>query len=244
MLRRMTNSQNGYKAFDSTLIAKFAIVRDVKINIRKGDVSVVLLHFARWYDKNIEPLVASDTGGYNPRFIEGTTTVSNHASGTAIDLRWNKHPRGKTDSFTRSQKDKIHAQLKIYEGVIRWGEDYSGTIDGMHYEINKPPADVARIAKKIAIPSVPQPPAPVEHVVKFGSTGQEVVHIQDFLRRNFPAYRNEVSVKHGRVITVDGSFREQTKAWVKEFQSRTDLKVNGEVDSLTRFEMRKYGYQF
>jgi peptidoglycan hydrolase-like protein with peptidoglycan-binding domain len=236
----MSNSQNGYKV-DASLIVSHTVVPGVKISLRKGDVSVVLLHFARWYDKNIEPLTAQDTGGYNPKMIEGTNVYSNHASGTAMDLRWNKHPMGQHGTFTPVQTAKIHTQLRFYEGVIRWGGDYTGRIDEMHYEINKPPSDVARIVKKIL---APKPIAPSVHVVKKGDKGQEVVHIQDFFRRVFPAYRLTVSVKRGEVIKVDGDFGDQTEAWVKEFQGRTALKVDGEVGPRTLAKMRQYGYQF
>lgn len=246
----MSTSQNGYKANDPSLIASYTITRDVKINLRKGDVSVVLLHFARWYDKTIEPLTKSDAGGYNPRTIEGSTTLSNHASGTAEDLRWNKHPRGKKNTFTADQKTKIHNQLKFYEGVIRWGEDYKNPpVDGMHFEINAGPAEVARIAKKCKASDAPKPPPPPlakpdTHVSEEGDTGQEVVHIQDFFKRIFPSYRLSVSVKPGQIIKVDGDFGKQTTVWVKEFQRRNGLKQDGEVGPLTRAKMRSYGYRF
>lgn len=184
----MSTSQNGYKSRDSSLIASYTVVRDVKLSLRKGDVSVVLLHFARWYDKNIEPLTKEDTGGYNPRHIEGSNVDSNHASGTAEDLRWQKHVRGKKNTFTATQKKKIHEQLKFYEGVIRWGEDYvSAPTDGMHYEINKPPSDVARVAKKCKAqttpPAKPSAPAKPEALKVDGSLGpvtikrwQQIMH--------------------------------------------------------------------
>lgn len=162
----MATSQNGYKAGDSSLIAAFTVARDVKINLRKGDVSVVLLHFARWYDQHVEPLTAKDTGGYNNRLIEGSTQISNHASGTAEDLRWNKHPLGKVGTFTAGQAAKIREQLKFYDGVIRWGGDYTGRKDEMHYEINKAPAAVTAVANKIraesgtVTPPAPKPPVP------------------------------------------------------------------------------------
>ena len=159
----MPTSQNGYKANDSSLIASYTIARDVKINLRKGDASVVLLHFAKWFDENIEKLTKEDTGGYNPRKIEGSDTWSNHASGTAEDLRWNRHPMGKKGTFTAQQSAKIRAQLKFYEGVIRWGGDYKSRVDEMHFEINKGPTDLARIAKKckgVGTPPKPKPPKP------------------------------------------------------------------------------------
>jgi hypothetical protein len=174
----MANSQNGYKANDSSLIASYTIARDVKVNVRKGDVSAVLLHFAKWYDQKIEPLTKSDTGGYNPRNIAGSTTLSNHASGTAVDLRWNKHPLGKSGTFTSSQASKIRTQLKYYEGVIRWGGDYTGRKDEMHFEINRAIGEVGRIARKIR-QSRPQPKPPTNppstHLVVDGELGPKTV---------------------------------------------------------------------
>ncbi|AGL19489.1 M15 family metallopeptidase [Actinoplanes sp. N902-109] len=147
----MPTSQNGYRANDPSLIASYTIPgTSVKIALRKGDVSVVLLHFAAWFNKNIEPLRQSDTGGYVERTIRGSsTTLSNHASGTAEDLRWNDHPLGAVGTFTAAEKAKINAQLGYYEGVIRWGANYSGRKDEMHFEINKGTADVKRVADKI-----------------------------------------------------------------------------------------------
>lgn len=177
----MSTSQNGYKANDYSLIAAYTVARDVKLALRKGDVSVVLLHFARWFDQNIEPLTKKDTGGYNPRFIEGSKTLSNHASGTAEDLRWNKHPRGKKNTFTAGQQDKIRKQLKFYEGVIRWGGDYKSIVDDMHFEINKGLKEVARIAKKCKDESAPKPPKPAPkppsrpHVTVDGKLGPATI---------------------------------------------------------------------
>jgi hypothetical protein len=173
-------SQNGYKANDSTIIASYTVARDVKIALRKGDASVVLLHFARWYDQHIEPLTKADTGGYNPRVIEGSTQLSNHASGTAEDLRWNKHPLGKVGTFTAGQAAKIRAQLKFYEGVIRWGGDYTGRKDEMHYEINKGLTDLARVAQKcrnndaVGGKTAPVPPKPAQLVVD-GQLGPKTI---------------------------------------------------------------------
>jgi hypothetical protein len=159
----MARSQNGYTSRDSSLMATYTIVPGVKITLRKGDVSVVLLHFARWFHNNIEKLRQKDTGGYNPRHIEGSSVDSNHASGTAEDLNWQLHPRGKKNTFTAAEQKKIRAQLKFYNGVIRWGADYkTATVDDMHFEINKGSADVAKAAKKCkqeSAPAKPKPPA-------------------------------------------------------------------------------------
>jgi hypothetical protein len=42
-----------------------------------------------WWDANVEPV--TQYGSYNYRPIRGsTTTLSNHSSGTAIDINWDK----------------------------------------------------------------------------------------------------------------------------------------------------------
>lgn len=156
----MATSQNGYKSGDFSLIASYTVVDDVKLSLRKGAVSVVLLHFARWFHNNIEALKKKECGGYNDRTIEGSKVISNHASGTAEDLNWNSHARGKANTFTAAEQKKIRTQLKYYEGVIRWGGDYKGTVDDMHFEINKPLSDVERVAAKIKKDSEPKPPTP------------------------------------------------------------------------------------
>jgi D-alanyl-D-alanine carboxypeptidase len=175
----MATSQNGYKSRDYSLIATYTVVRDVKLSLRKGDASVVLLHWARWFDKHIEPLTKVDCGGYNPRTIEGSKTDSNHASGTAEDLNWRKHVRGKKNTFTAAQQKKIRAQLKFYEGVIRWGGDYKvGTVDDMHFEINKGKTELARIARKCKEsdkPAQPKPPADPTDVKVDGVLGPKTI---------------------------------------------------------------------
>jgi len=143
-------SQNGYSV-DPKLISKFTVPgSSVTLNLRKGSTSVVLLDFAAWFNRTIEPLKQAQCGGYNYRPIAGSKTLSNHASGTAEDLNWQEHPRGNRDTFTPAEQAKIHDRLKYYEGVLRWGGDYASTTDDdMHFEINKGIAEVTRIAAKI-----------------------------------------------------------------------------------------------
>lgn len=143
-------SQNGY-SIDPTLISKFTVPgSSVTLNLRKGATSVVLLDFASWFNREIEPLKQAECGGYNNRPIAGSKTKSNHASGTAEDLNWNEHPRGNRDTFTPAEQAKIRERLKYYEGVLRWGGDYvSATDDDMHFEINEGIAEATRIAQKI-----------------------------------------------------------------------------------------------
>jgi hypothetical protein len=147
----MLYSQNGYSANNSSLMASYTVpTTKVRVTLRKGDVSVILLYLLEQYDNTVEPLTQADTGGYNPRSIIGARTISNHGSGTAVDTRWKKHPRGKRNTFTAKQKTAVRKILGFLEGVVRWGEDYkSAPVDGMHFEVIGQPAAVARMADKI-----------------------------------------------------------------------------------------------
>lgn len=149
-------SQNGYSV-NPGLIAKFTVQGTaVKLNLRKGDCSVLLLHFAAWWHKNISPLKQAQCGGYNNRVIAGSKRKSNHASGTAEDLNWQEFPQGPRRT-TAAQRDKIHKQLAYYEGALRWGGDYSaGNLDEMHVEINAGSAKVTAVADKIRKDAMPK----------------------------------------------------------------------------------------
>lgn len=138
----MTDSQNGYTANIESLIKSFHIPHcNRTIRLRQGPPGLMLVHFATWYDREVEPLDQGvwDEWGYAERDIRGSTEVSNHASGTAMDLNATKHGLGTEAraSLSAHQIEKIHKRLKLYNGCIRWGGDYSGRTDPMHYEINK-----------------------------------------------------------------------------------------------------------
>jgi hypothetical protein len=133
----------------------------------------VLLDFAAWFHKTIHHI---DTGqlddwGYAERDIigMGSTDISNHASGTAMDLDATAHPLGKYNTFNSLQISLIERKLKEYGGVIRWGHDYSGRKDEMHFEINKGYAAVKaqadRIRAKNGHPAPTATPAPSKSIV-------------------------------------------------------------------------------
>lgn len=105
--------------------------------------SRVLLYVAAQFDERVERLKPGTTGGYNYRTIAGSDTISNHGSGTAIDLNWSDHPHGRTGTFSRAQVAEIRRILAECQGVIRWGGDWSGSaVDEMHFEIAGDPSVV------------------------------------------------------------------------------------------------------
>lgn len=73
------------------------------------------------------------SGGYNRRYIAGTTTPSEHAFGRAIDVNWNANPRGGTNF--NIPPEVAHELAKKYN--MTWGGDWSGgTRDPMHFQVN------------------------------------------------------------------------------------------------------------
>jgi hypothetical protein len=139
-------SQNGWPAnSDPSVIDvhSFLVPGTARhLTIRGGDVAAILLGVASRFNSRVETLGAS-IGGYNYRVIAGSSVLSNHASGTAIDLNYDKHPQGVHGTFTAAQVSAIRGILAICGSVVRWGGDYTTTVDEMHFEINVPPGSAS-----------------------------------------------------------------------------------------------------
>lgn len=146
----MVLSQNGWPA--SPNYADFVDLRWVTGRCAPGDVHTVLDHLCVRFHAEVEPIDVASSWGYAYRDIRGSETVSNHASGTAIDLNAPRHPLGAAGTFTTAQAKTIHKILDDLDGVIRWGGDYSGRKDEMHFEINADAAAVAAVAARITTP--------------------------------------------------------------------------------------------
>ena len=114
----------------------------VVLPIRSGDVATVLLYVAQRFNTEVETLEAWQCWGYDYRpNVNNPSVWSNHASGTAIDLNAVKHPNGATGTYTAGQTAAVRRILAACGRVVYWGQDYSGVVDGMHFEINVPPGD-------------------------------------------------------------------------------------------------------
>lgn len=135
------------------MIAQYTVPgTNLKIALRKGDASVILLEYLRRYNLEVEPLSHNpqDLWGYAERTIRGSATVlSNHASGTAVDHRAVAHPLGVKNTFTPEKKSALLRLLGWFEGALRWGGSYSGRVDEMHTELDGSPSLIARIANKV-----------------------------------------------------------------------------------------------
>lgn len=142
----MPLSQNGYSANKPELMHSVKIPSSqVSLRVRQGPTGDLLILVAELFDKYVQDIdtavghMVPDDWGYAERPIRGsTTTLSNHSSGTAIDLNATRWSLGSNPSvnLNKTQIDKIHEILLTCDGVVRWGGDYTGRKDPMHFEIN------------------------------------------------------------------------------------------------------------
>src|SRR5690625_2337693 len=117
--------------------------------VRKGDAYTVLNELCRRFNNEVEKINPAHSWGWAYRPVRGATVVSEHGAGTAIDLNAPKHPLGRQGTFTRSQVNKINQILRDLDGAVRWGGNYAGRKDEMHFELQGGVKKLAAVAKKI-----------------------------------------------------------------------------------------------
>lgn len=154
MAANLPKSQNGWPASPNG--ADIGIVT-VKVPVKQGTASVqvsskvahIFEHLIKWFDENIEPVKPGETGGYNYRPIRGYEDqgiLSNHASGTAIDINSVAHYLGKENTFPPEQMKMLSEKAKALG--LRWGGDYRGRKDEMHFEVDFAPTDTTAISSR------------------------------------------------------------------------------------------------
>lgn len=218
-----------------------------------GDCWTVMDWLCRRFNADVEPIKRSDSWGYEPRTIVGSTLTSNHASGTAIDLNAGAHPLSAVGTFTAAQVDAIHRILAeaTVDGVrvVRWGGDYSGRVDEMHFELNlqsagNSPALLVKLAARVsgqgpvAVPLTTVVATPVltgtSTTIRLGAIGAPVLAWTTWLHAMF-SYASRVTP--GRYFGAD------TDAATREFQWRVGLTPDGIVGPKTYTVARSLGFK-
>jgi len=113
-------------------------------------VAPLLIGFAEEFHELIEPIDEGglDDWGYCFRMIRGNpTNLSNHSSGTAIDLNATKHTLGRVGTFPAEKVPMIRALAKKYS--LKWGGDYQNRKDEMHFEVAILPSKVEAAISKL-----------------------------------------------------------------------------------------------
>jgi hypothetical protein len=152
----MATSQNGWAARKDLKTRVITPVRGVSLRIvDNDDVAEVFTYLVKNFHKRVDRVDAphdqDDWGFYFRPNVNNPNELSNHASGTAIDLDATEHPNGVPTgrTFTVEQISEVHQILRELDGVVRWGGDYNHTVDAMHFEINGTPTQVRKVADKL-----------------------------------------------------------------------------------------------
>ena len=172
----MPSSYNGWPASRSASLiginTNWSPLPGVKFpgGIKSGDVETIFTYLVQQLDKRVEKAAeyrpGDDWGWAYRANVNNPSTLSCHASGTAIDYNATQHPNRVANTWTREQAREIRQIVDVeLAGVIKWLEGW----DEMHFEIRGDRIAVAKVAKKIRDgggvtpgpePTPPEPPEP------------------------------------------------------------------------------------
>jgi hypothetical protein len=153
-IRELT-SPNGWPASEDRQaigIQSFAIPgTNLKIACAKA-VAPIFVAFCKEFHELVEPIDQGqlDDWGYAFRMTRGSDKVlSNHSSGTAVDLNALKHSLGKSNTFNKEQCNII--TLLITKYGLAWGGHYKKRKDEMHFEISMNKEQVKQKIKQLGL---------------------------------------------------------------------------------------------
>jgi hypothetical protein len=186
--------------------------------ILHGPVAAIAVWQMRRYAATVEPIKTPGCWGWYVKKIEGSHEYSNHSSATAWDINAPAHPMGTAaaHSFSSSQIANCRAIVDASSEVLRWGGDYKGRPDPMHWEIDKTPGAAAALAAKIAGRLAD---------LAIGDVGENVAIMQTAC--------NKVP-STGPAIAHDGVFGHATEAKLLHVQSHFGITADGVCGPVTR----------
>jgi hypothetical protein len=126
-----------------------------------GSISilVVMSHVVRRFHYEVETVESGDLAGYIEPRDQMLGFESNHASGTAVDIKPASFPTGARNGFYKHQKAAILDIVRECGGVVAWGGQMSPVCES-HFQIDVGPNDVrlsalvARLLRREETPSV------------------------------------------------------------------------------------------
>jgi hypothetical protein len=124
-------------------------IRPVRVRCAAKAAPLLVGALKEWH-KKVEKLQSGEVQGYAFRDVRGGNgTLSNHASGTAVDIWPSRHPQGDKDgNLTKEQQNAILAICKKY-GLRSGGTYKNAKPDWMHIEIDISPAKAAALIARL-----------------------------------------------------------------------------------------------
>lgn len=145
--------------------------------------------------------------GFAPRKIRGSATRwSNHAWGLAIDYNAPAHPLGSRGTW--QHPDAVRRVAARYG--FRWGGDYSGRADEMHFEYMGTPTQAERLVRRLD--NIEED----DMALRRGDSGKNVAALQHRLKEWY-----------GLSVTVDGQFGPATETALRAWEQSVGLEGDG-----------------
>ena len=200
----------------------------------RSEIAVISDRFTRRLNRlRVErgkgPLYA--VGACNKRYIAGTTTWSNHSWALAMDLNSRENPYA-YGGYTDFPVTATRALCK--EFGFRWGYDYTGKKDAMHFEyMGTPAAAAALTARLLGNPPTPQPYTDQQmdevivalETIEQGSDDGEIGGWPVKIWQGLMVLRGVLKTPED----IDGVFGPGTKAATVDFQRSKGLTADGIV---------------
>ncbi|QZE10554.1 endolysin [Mycobacterium phage ScoobyDoobyDoo] len=134
-------TENGWPQIPRSLCDNMLVpgTNKVRPELRKDDVTIVLVAWACWFDRNVRNIEPTD-GHRNWWAWSATNDVwnSNHLSGTALDLCADELPWQRL-TMPQHQVEIVNRGIALFEGTVFWGRNWS-RVDEMHFQIGLPPS--------------------------------------------------------------------------------------------------------
>lgn len=209
--REITSEARGWgPGWPTDNSGKMSVVRagGIALSVRR-ELAPVIDHLVRETVAQGYVLRHGECWGFANRPIRGTQRPSNHSWGLAVDLN------ARTNPMQASLRTDMPPPMieRWTSRLFRWGGEYRGRKDPMHFEFTGTPADAARLAAALG----GQPTASGTPVLRRPASGSAVIRLQERLNA------------HGAGLNVDGAFGDATETAVRAFQTSKGLTVDGIV---------------
>lgn len=148
-------SQNGWPASQNpeAIKIKSYLIPGTDIKVRVAEAAApLLINFAAEFNERVEKIDKGelDDWGFAFRLVRGSEdSLSNHSSGSALDLNARRHPLGKRDTFTPEQRKVLDELCAKYK--LRGGYTYKNRADDMHFEVIISPKEAQKHAKSLGL---------------------------------------------------------------------------------------------
>lgn len=233
-LRAAPRTVSGFSLlpYGSSQLATYAIGdTGVRLSLRR-EVAPLLVALALRFHGTVEHLNPRTCWGHAARNVRGSAAPSRHWPGIAADLNAAAHPLGKTGTFTTGERKAITALLARFrhggQPLFRWGGDYRGRKDEMHFELIAPRSVCLAAVKALQAPAAKKPAKKVQH-----PPGSRVLRLRHpYLRGADVGFvQRKVGATHAG--PVDYRYGPRTERGVRWWQRQRGLVDDGVVGAKT-----------